>query len=187
MVVALLCAETVLGQVEAPAPVKGVEPPFNRKWGEAPVGLIDWAARFELDVLVKALGDRPRVKILVISARKGSLPNHESTSLEAHYIDGRLYELSVHYTYPGKSTEHVRARFGALKQILTKQFGALKFNGRKKAVTDGISTTSEAFHAEPKAGNMVVLALTEVQDTKREDAAARFSLLYHNDDILGGR
>jgi hypothetical protein len=174
-----------LGTVGAQTPApQAVDPPFGLKWGAPPAGLVDWAARFKLDVLVKALGDRPRQQILIISARKGSLPSHESTSLEAHFVDGRLFEVSVHYTYPGKSTDFVRARHDALKALLSKKFGPLKFNGSKKSSSDGIATVSEASHAEVGEGIMVMLALTEVRDTKRGDAAARFTLLYRNERIL---
>ena len=183
----LLCSVAGDGQAVRPPGAGKVEPPFGRKWGEPPTGLVDWAARFKLDVHVKAPGDRPRVKILMVAPRVGSLPNHESTSLEAHFIDGRLFEVSVHYTYPGESTDHVRARHAALKELLTRHYGPLKFNGRKNDTQDGITTLSEAFQAEPSPGNMLLLVFTEVRDAKRGDAAARFSVLYHNEGILDGR
>lgn len=164
-----------------------MDPPFNLKWGEPPAGLVDWAARFELDVLVKAPGDRPRVKVLVVSSREGALPNHESTSLEAHFIDGRLFEVSVHYAYPGKTPDHVRVRHDALKDLLAKRYGPLRFNGRKSSTADGITTLSEAWQIESEQGPVMLLALTEVRDDQRGDAAARFSLLYYNEAIAAGR
>lgn len=171
----------------APVAQAGViQPPFGLHWGDSPGGLIDWAARFKLDVLVKALGDRPRQKSLIISPREGTLPEHESTSLEAHFIDGRLFEVSVHYTYPGKKTDFVKGRYFALKNLLTKHHGPLAFNGRKKEAAQGIETISEAYHVEPRPGNLLLLAMTEVRDIKRGDSGARFSLLYHNEDILEG-
>ena len=161
-------------------------PPFSLEWGESPGGLVDWAGRYKLDVHVKAPGDRPRIKILIVSPRVGTLPEHESTSLEAHFIDGRLFEVSVHYTYPGKSTEHVRARRDALKDLLVSQYGPLRLSGRKNGTEDGITTLSEAHHAEPVPGHALLLAYTELRDLKRGDAAARFSLIFHSDKILRG-
>jgi hypothetical protein len=187
MTLALLFVGPLCGQGNAPLAPSAINPPFGRQWGEPPGGLVDWAGRMKLDVLVKAPGDRPRIKILVISPREGSLPDHDSTSLEAHFIDGRLFQVSVHYTYPEKSTEFARARHEALKALLTKRYGAMSFNGRKKDSSDGILTISEAHHIEPRAGNMLLLALTEVRDIKRGDSAARFSLLYHNAGTLEGR
>jgi hypothetical protein len=187
MALALVCLmATGFVAAQEKVPTKGIDPPFSLKWGEPPAGLISWAERYKLDVLVKAPGDRERINILVISPRTGTLPDHDSTSLEAHFIDGRLFEVSVHYTYPGQKPAHVRERFSVLRRMLTERFGPMTFNGRKRAKADGISTESEAFHVEPKPGHVVLLAFTEVRDVKRGDAAARYSLLFHNDDILTG-
>lgn len=172
--------------VPARAAAPAVDPPFNLQWGEPPGGLVDWAARYELDVLVKAPGDRPRIKVLVVAPREGTLPNHESTSLEAHFIDGRLFEVSVHYSYPGKAPAHVRGRHDVLRDLLAKRYGPLRFNGRKNGTRDGITTSSEAWQVEPRPGNVLLLAFTEVKDAKRGDAAARFSLLYRNAAVLEG-
>ena len=159
-------------------------PPFGLSWGGAPGRLVDWAKRFELDLLVKAPGKEPDVSILLITPETGSLPDHEASMLEARFIGGKLFEVGVHYTYPGQRSEFVQGRSVEMKRLLTVTHGEFKLSGRQKDVKDGITTTSEAYHLEPEPGYLLMLARTVVTDTKRGDTATRFSVVYHSDRVL---
>lgn len=163
-------------------PVLGdLAPPFGLEWGGSPARLVDWAKRFELDLLVKAPGGDQERSTLMISSAKGALPGHEATSLEGRFLEARLYEVGVHYTYPGRKVDFVQARFNELKRLLTLKHGDFRLSGRQKDIKDGISTTSEAYHLEPSPGYLIILARTIVVDQKRGDQAMRFSVVYHSD------
>lgn len=137
-----------------------------------------------MDKLVRTPGKQPRMTIVKIGPETGTLPGHQASAVEARFIGGRLYEVTVHYTYPGKSTDFVKARFVELKKTLSARHGRLQFNGERKTREDGVLTTSESYHVNVANGRMLLLAVTEVKDMKRGDSAARFSVLYHNADIL---
>ena len=156
-------------------------PPFGLEWGGSPQRLADWSERFELDLLVKTPGGNPEQSVLMISSSKGALPGHEATSLEGRFREARLYEVGVHYTYPGRGTDFVEARFVKLKRLLARKYREFRLSGRQKDVKDGISTTSEAYHLEPAPGFLIVLARTVVVDQKRGDKAMRFSVVYRSE------
>ncbi len=159
-------------------------PPFGLNWGDAPTLLVDWAVRTKLDQLVKAPADQPRLKILMITAAKGNLPGHEASTLEARFMDGRLFEVAIHYTYPGKKADFVRGQFVELKGILTRRHGSFKPSGDSRERRDGILVRSTAYRNGPTANRSLMLVLTEVADEKRGDAAARFTVVYHNSGLL---
>lgn len=160
-------------------------PPLELKWGDSPSWLVGWADRYGLDKNVRAPGNNPRLTILEVGKAKGPLPGHEATSVEARFIDGRLFEVAVHYTYPGRTSDFVKGRFLELKTGLTVRHGKFRLNGKKKPlVKDGIATSSEAYHLEAGEGRMLLLAVTEVTDVKRGDSSARFSVVYRNESIL---
>lgn len=159
----------------------GLAPPFGLEWGGSPARLVDWAKRFELDLLVRAPGKDPELSVLLISSAEGSLPGHEATSLEARFRNARLFEVGVHYAYPGRSVAFVESRFVELKRILALKHGEFRLGGQQKDVKDGIATASQAYHVEPAPGYLIVLARTEVTDGKRGDKAMRFSVVYRSD------
>ena len=181
----LLSVLMLAGAVRAGEPLP---PPLELNWGDSPNWLVGWADRYGLDKNVRAPGKEPRLTILKVGKAKGPLPGHEATSVEARFIDGRLFEVTVHYTYPGRSIDFVKGRFLELKSGLTVRHGKFRFNGKKKPVVrDGISTSSEAYHLEAGEGRMLLLAVTEVKDVTRGDSAARFSVVYRNESILEGK
>lgn len=162
-----------------------LSPPLDLKWGDSPSWLVGWADRHGMDKNVKAPGSNKRLTILEVGPEAGSLPGHEATSVEARFMDGRLFEVAVHYTYPGRSSDFVKGRFLELKSGLTVRHGKFRFNGKKKPlVKDGIATSSEAWHLEAGEGRMLLLAVTEVKDVKRGDSAGRFSVVYRNEAII---
>jgi hypothetical protein len=160
-------------------------PPLELQWGGSPTRLMALADRFGMDKTVRTPGKEPRIMILQVGPEKGSIPGHEASMVEARFIGGRLYEVAVHYTYPGRKTDFVKARFIALKKGLTAHYGRFQFDGEKKTVADGITRKSESYHLQVADGRMLLLAITEVKDVKRGDSAATFSVVYHNAAVRG--
>lgn len=158
--------------------------PLELQWGGNPTRLMALADRFGMDKTVKTPGKDPRRMIVEVGPEKGSLPGHEATSLEARFIGGKLYQLTVHYTYPGRKTDFVRARFLELKKGLSLRHGKFRFDSEDKSAADGITTLSESYHIAMAEGRMLMLALTEYRDEKRADSNARFSVIYHNETVL---
>ena len=160
-------------------------PPFGLKWGEPPDGLVDWALRSSLDQTIKVPASDPRLKVLLVSSPKGNLPGHDATTLEARFIDGMLFEVALHYTYPGRKSSFVRGQFAELKRILAQRHGPLALGAKsRKEPLAGVSSSSIAYQLEPAAGRSLMLVLTEVVDTKHGDRSARFSVVYHNGGIV---
>lgn len=160
---------------------EAISPPFGLTWGDSPARLLDWAARMRLDQTVKVPADRPRLKILTIGSPGGTLPEHDASMIEAHFLDGLLTEVTLHYTYPGRPAPFVRGKFAELKRLLATRHGAFQPAGVNRTREDGIAKESEAFQLHVGRGSHLLLALTEVRDLKRGDAAARFSVVYHHD------
>lgn len=160
-----------------------LSPPFSLQWGASPSRLVDWAKRSELDLLVKTPGKDPELSILLISSEEGSLPQHDATTLEARFLRGKLFEVTVHYTYPGQTADFVQKRFNELRRVLGLKYGEFKLSAREKDVKDGIATTSDAYHLEPSPGYLLMMSKTEVTDSKRNDIARRFSVVYHSDHV----
>ncbi|MGC6581323.1 MAG: hypothetical protein ACON4K_03235 [Akkermansiaceae bacterium] len=160
-------------------------PPFGLNWGDSPNGLVEWASRTGLDQTVKAPASDPRLKVLLVSSPKGKLPGHEASVVEARFNHGRLFEVTLHYTYPGRKSSFVRGRFAELKRILAQRHGPLSLGAKsRKEPLAGVASSSIAYQLEPAAGRSLMLVMTEVVDTKREDRSARFSVVYHNSGVI---
>ena len=158
-----------------------LRPPFGLAWGDSPTRLIDWATRTSLDLTVKVPAGRPGLKILLVSPARGTLPGHDATTLEARFMDGKLFEAALHYTYPGRTSAFVRAQFAELKKILSHRHGSLQLGAKtREEPVDGVVTRSTAYQIETAPGSNLMLAMTEVSDAKRGDRSARFSVVYHN-------
>lgn len=154
--------------------------PFSLKWGDGPGRLIQWASATGLDQVIKVPAAEPRLRIFSVSAAGGSLPGHDASTVECRFRDGALFEVAVHYTYPGKSAVEVRDRFVVLKNLLAKRHG--KFVARAPKTIGpvwGIRTTQSSFRNDLPGGYFLLLAKTEVADVERGDEAVRFSVVYH--------
>ncbi len=162
-----------------------LQPPFGLSWGDSPTRLLDWAMRTKLDQTVKAPADQPRLKVLLVSPARGTLPGHDATTLEARFMDGKLFEVALHYTYPGRKSAFVRAQFAELRKILSHRHGPLQMGAKtREEPLDGVVTRSTAYQIEPAPGSNLMLVMTEVTDAKRGDKSARFSVVYHNGGVL---
>lgn len=160
-----------------------IEPPFGLHWGDSPEKLIAWAGRHTLDVTITLPGDRPDLRIIRIAPRKGLLPESKAAAVEAHFLGGKLYELTVHYADPEASAEIMAARFTELRRQLGKEHGPLLANRSQRSVEDQFATRVESYHREPVKGLMLLLAFTEMEDLLRKSRTVRFAMIYRNDNL----
>ncbi len=160
-----------------------IEPPFGLRWGDSPEKLISWASRHSLDLTISLPGDQPKLRVLKIEPRKGLLPDSKAAAVEARFLTGRLYELTVHYTDPDASADTMLARFEELRKQVAKEHGPLLANQQQRSVEDQFVTRRQSFHREPVKGLFLLLAFTEVEDQLRKSREARFSLIYRNDNL----
>ena len=158
-------------------------PPLGLHWGDSPEKLISWAARHSLDVAITLPGDKPALRILRISARKGFLPGMQAGAIEGRFLAGRLYELSIDYADPTAPARVIEARFEKLKRQITAEYGKLVPDRTDQSVKNGFATHRISLHREPVRGLFLLLAFTEVEDTLRKSREARFTLLYRNDNL----
>ncbi|MEO7097742.1 MAG: hypothetical protein ABI162_00140 [Luteolibacter sp.] len=123
------------------------------------------------------------MRILKIEPKKGFLPDTQAGAVEGRFLSGKLYELTVHYTDPEASADLMETRFDALKKQVAQEHGTLLADQQQRAVADQFVTRTQSFHREPVKGLFLLLAFTEVEDLLRNSKAARFSLIYRNDNF----
>ena len=93
-------------------------------------------------------------------------------------MDGKLFEVALHYTYPGRNSVFVRAQFAELRKILSHRHGPLQMGAKtREELLDGVISRSTAYQIEPAPGSNLMLVMTEVTDAKRGDKSARFSVV----------
>jgi len=160
-----------------------MDPPLGLHWGDSPEKLIAWASRHSLDVSITLPGDQGALRIIRISARKGFLPGMQAASIEARFLVGQLFELSIDYSDPTAPARVIEARFEKLKRQLGAEYGNLTPDRTDRSIKDGFATKRVSLHREPVRGLFLLLAFTEVEDTMRETREARFTLLYRNDNL----
>lgn len=160
-----------------------LEPPYGLKWGDSPEKLISWASRHSLDVTISLPGDQPTLRVLKIQARKGFLPGTQESAIEARFLAGHLFELTVHYQDPDASVDLMEERFQKLKRQLSSEHGTLIPNQQLRSTEDQFSTRTQSFHREPVKGLFIMLTFTEVEDLLRKSKDARYSLIYRNDNL----
>ncbi|MDP0490912.1 MAG: hypothetical protein Q7Q71_07685 [Verrucomicrobiota bacterium JB023] len=158
-------------------------PPFGRQWGESPTGLLQWADGQSLDVVVEMPGKQRGLQVFTFQREGGGLPGHTAESLEARYFQGRLYEITIFYNYPGLKAETVREEFFKMKEVLTTRHGDFRLNGKSDQTNDDFLTLREAYHFEPSPGVFLMMVYTDVTDLLRKQTEARFSLIYHNGNV----
>ncbi|WP_411826620.1 hypothetical protein [Luteolibacter sp. AS25] len=111
------------------------------------------------------------------------MPGSFSSAVEGKFLNGGLFEMTVHYTDPGATALEMEERFEKLRTNLTTEYGTFRPNQQQKTVDDGFVTMTQSFHKEPIRGVLLLIAWTEVEDRLRKDRKARFSLIYRNDNF----
>ena len=160
-----------------------LNPPFGLRWGDSPEKLIVWASRHSLDVTISLPGDQPGMRVVKIEPRKGFLPETKASAVEGRFLDGKLFELTVHYADKDATADTVELRFEELKKQISLEHGTLLANQQQRSVEDQFVTRTQSFHKEPVKGLMLMLAFSEVEDLLRKSKEARFSLIYRNDNF----
>jgi hypothetical protein len=180
--VTLFCALWLGLSVRSPGQAI-LEPPYGLKWGDSPEKLIAWASRHSLNITISLPGDQPSLRIVGIKPRSGLLPGARESAVEGRFLNGRLFEFTVHYHDPEASNDLVEERFQKLKKQLASEYGALAADQQQRLVEDQFATKTQSFHREPVKGLFLMLAFTEVEDLLRKSKDARFSLIYRNDNL----
>ena len=162
-------------------------PPFGLHWGGAPDKVLNWAKEKELDVEINIPGGRPEIREIRISSSRGSLPGHKAYALDARYHWGKLFEVTVHYGAPRMNVSQIRADFEKVKKAMTTKHGDFVPDNKQKKSSDGYIRRALSYHVEPVSGLLLLMVLTEVEDTVRKKKSARFSLLYRNENIIPKR
>lgn len=159
-------------------------PPFSLQWGDSPKRIMEWASSAGLDHTVLSPARNPQLKIHKVSSPGGTLPDHEASILEARFTEGELFEVTLHYVYPGKPADVARGKFTLLKRLLTDRHGAFRLGAKETSKTGGVVTLSTSYRLDRPGGSSLELVLTEITDPQRGDSEALFSVMYHNSAIL---
>lgn len=159
-----------------------LEPPFGLRWGDFPEKLISWASKRSLDINIFLPGDQFGLRVLKIGPREGFLPDSPAAAVEGKFLNGGLFEMTVHYIDPQASADVMAKRFDDLRRQIVSQQGPLLTNQQRRAVADQFVTRTQSFHREPIKGVFLLLAWTEVEDLLRQTKEAKFSLIYRNDN-----
>lgn len=123
------------------------------------------------------------MRILRVRPKKGFLPDSPAAAVEGKFLNGGLFEVTVHYTDPTVSEVIMEERFEKLRKQITLEQGPLLANQQRKLVEDQFVTRTQSFHREPVRGVFLLIAWTEVEDLLRKSKEARFSLIYRNDNF----
>jgi hypothetical protein len=162
-----------------------LSPPFGLKWGDSPQKLFDWAENQKLDVTLSLPGHQRDERHVIIKNSKGNLPSHEASSLEARFNKGKLYEVTLNYADPKWSISTAKMKWNEARRALTSQHGQFKLSNKKRDTSrDKFVTDSISYHIEPVSGLFLMMSYTEVRDSLRNSSKARFSLIYHNDNVI---
>jgi len=160
-----------------------LSPPFGLSWGDSPEKLVTWAAKHKLNNTITQPGKQPSLRILKISSDKGFLPGTKASAVEARFLSGKLYELTVHYFDATVPADTITARFEKLKKQLIVEHGNFRANQQQRSVHDQYATRTHSYHREPVKGLFMLLVHTEVEDIIRKTKEAKFSLVYRNDNF----
>ena len=159
-------------------------PPFGLQWGDTPDKVLNWASKKKLDVTMEMPGKAPELRMIRVESDSGPLPDHQAYALETRYHHGKLFEVTVHYGAPGDDPKRVTADFNKLKSALALKHGIFSPNNKQDKNEAGFIRRSVSYHVEPVRGLMLMLVLSELEDTARGKHSARFSLLYRNENII---
>ncbi|MGA0900851.1 MAG: hypothetical protein ACO3SO_10645 [Luteolibacter sp.] len=159
-----------------------LKPPFGLRWGDSPEKLIKWGENHDLNITISLPGKQDGLSLLRIYPDEGKLPDSEACAVEARFLGGRLYELTVDYADPNASLDEMEARFETIKRQTTKEYGKLSVNQQKRTAADQFVTRTRSFHREPVKGLFLLLTYTELEDLLRKSKTSKFSLVYRNDN-----
>jgi hypothetical protein len=179
MTAILLSLSLGCGVVHAQAILK---PPFGLRWGDSPENLVTWGQKHNLNITITLPGKQPGLSLLRIYSDEGKIPESEAFAVEARFLDGKLYEMTVDYADPKANADQMEARFEALKKQTVAEYGKLRTNQKQSSVANQFVTRTQSFHHEPVKGLFLLLAYTEVEDLLRKTKSSRFSLIYRNDN-----
>ncbi|QQL43740.1 hypothetical protein [Sulfuriroseicoccus oceanibius] len=166
-----------------PALADTLELPFGMQWGDRPSKILDWAQSEKLDADISLPGNDPKLRIIHVSAASGNLPGHKIAGITTRYRDGRLFEITLHYSGEGLAVPTVKGQFLAIKRQLGRKYGGFQTNRIDRSNDDSVRTTSEAYHAEPSPGILIIGIFTEVFDDLRNQGLAKFSFIYRNRNL----
>ncbi|MGJ8673121.1 hypothetical protein [Rubritalea sp.] len=162
-----------------------LSPPFGLKWGDSPQKLFDWAENQKLDVTLSLPGHQRDERHVIIKNSTGNLPSHEASSLEARFNKGKLYEVTLNFADPKWSLSTAKMKWNEARSTLTSQHGPFKLSGKKRDTSkDKFVTDAVSYHIEPVSGLFLMMSYTETRDSLRNTSKARFSLIYHNDNVV---
>ncbi len=159
-------------------------PPFGLQWGGEPEELMKWASDKQLDVAVKTLNEDSKSKAIRVESARGSLPDHQAHALEARYHRGELFEVSVHYGSPNSDSKQIVNDFNELKSVLAVRYGMFSPNNKQQDKAKGFIRRSVCYHVEPVRGVILLMVLSELEDTSKGKDSARFTLIYSNQNII---
>lgn len=160
-----------------------LKPPFGLDWGDSPEKLISWATDQAMDITITLPGGKQELRNIQIKPTKGLLPNSTASSVEGKFLNGGLFELTVHYRDSSVSAATMEGRFNEMKGQLAREHGTFSPNQQRRAVEDQFVTRTQSFHRESLKGVFMLIAWTEVEDLLRKTKQARFSLIYRNDNF----
>ena len=159
-----------------------LSPPFGLNWGDSPEKLVSWASARSMDISITLPGAKPALRHILVTPTQGLLPDSTASSVEGKFLNGGLFELTVHYLDSSTSATTMEERFRTKKVELSREHGPLVINQQRKSVADEFVTRTKSFHRESVKGVFLLIAWTEVEDLLRKTKEARFSLIYRNDN-----
>lgn len=160
-----------------------IQPPFGLHWGDPSGKLISWAEKHSLNLNIFIPGDQPTLRSLTIAPQTGFLPDSPASSLEGKFLNGGLYELTLHYADGSSPAETMERRFETLRKQISAEYGELTVNEQQRTIKDQFVTRTRSFHREPVRGMFLLITYTEMEDLLRKTKEARFSLIYRNDNF----
>ncbi len=160
-----------------------IEPPFGLRWGDSPEKLISWSSKHSLDLNILTPGKQPALRVLTIKAPSGFLPDSPASAVEGQFLNGGLFEMTVHYADPDATAEQMELRFEQMRKRLGLEYGGFLANQQRRIAEDQFVTRTQSFHKEPVRGVFLLVAWTEVEDLLRKTRQATFSLVYRNDNF----
>jgi len=164
--------------------VDAFTPPYGLRWGDPPSKLIDWAEREDLDARIELPASDRRIQRVMIRAQEGDLPGEKVSEIEASFLEGRLFEVALHYA-PALAADRVKAAFLTTRRQLGRQWGELRLNWEDRDDSEKFRRSSSSYHTEPSPGLLLIMIHSEISDLLRNETRATFSIIYRNQNLWG--